>query len=256
MEHSFWLLGLVVVVGVVVGFINTLAGSGSFLSLPFLMFIGLPPNVANGTNRIGVLLQSLVAVGTFKKHKVFEWNEGLWLSIPAVLGSVVGAQLALSINESAMERVIGIFLILMFFLVLYKPENWIKSKVGEVKAKPGILQVVIFFFIGIYGGFIQAGVGFFLLAGLVLGAGFDLVRANAIKVLIVLLYTPFALFLFLYNSQVDYKIGLFLALGNMLGAYVASRWAIKWGNKFIWYVLLISLLGSALKFTGFFDLFF
>ena len=118
------------------------------------------------------------------------------------------------------------------------------------------MQVVIFFFIGIYGGFIQAGVGFFLLAGLVLGAGFDLVRANAIKVLIVLLYTPFALFLFLYHSQVDFKIGLFLAIGNMLGAYVASKWAIKWGNKFIWYVLLISLLGSALKFTGFFDLFF
>lgn len=256
MEHSYWILLLVIVVGVIVGFINTLAGSGSFLSLPFLMFIGLPANVANGTNRIGVLLQSLVAVGTFKKHKVFEWKDGLWLSIPAVVGSVVGAQLAISINEETMEKVIGAFLVLMFFLVLYKPERWIQSKVGEAKAKPGLLQIIIFFAIGIYGGFIQAGVGFFLLAGLVLGAGFDLVRANAIKVLIVLLYTPFALFVFLYNSQVDFKIGLFLALGNMLGAYIASKWAIKWGNKFIWYVLLISIAGSALKLVGFFDLFF
>lgn len=256
MELNFWLLSLIVIVGVIVGFINTLAGSGSFLSLPFLIFIGLPANVANGTNRIGVLLQSLVAVGTFKKYKVFEWKEGLWLSIPAVVGSLVGAQLAISINEETMERVIGVFLILMFFLVLYKPERWIKSKVGEVKSKPGVLQIIVFFFIGIYGGFIQAGVGFFLLAGLVLGAGFDLVRANAIKVLIVLLYTPFALLIFFYNSQVDLKIGLFLALGNMVGAYIASRYAIKWGSKFIWYVLLITILVSALKLVGFFDLFF
>jgi uncharacterized protein len=256
MELNFWMLALVVLIGIIVGFINTLAGSGSFLSIPFLMFLGLPANVANGTNRIGVLVQSLVAVGTFKRSKVFEWKDGLWLSIPAVIGSVVGAQLALNINEEAMERVIGGLLILMFFLVLYKPERWIKQKAGEVQAKPGILQLVIFFMIGMYGGFIQAGVGFFLLAGLVLGAGFDLVRANAVKVLIVLLYTPFALFVFVYHAHIDLKVGVFLAAGNMIGAYIASRYAIKWGNKFIWYVLLISILGSALKLTGFFDLFF
>lgn len=256
MEHSYWLLGLVVVVGVIVGFINTLAGSGSFLSLPLLMFMGLPANVANGTNRIGVLLQSLVAAGTFRKHKVFEWKDGLWLSIPAVIGSIVGAQLAISINEKTMENVIAVFLFLMFFLVLIKPEQWIKSKSGEIKAKPGFLQFIIFFFIGIYGGFIQAGVGFFLLAGLVIGSGFELVRANAIKVLIVLLFTPFALIVFIFNSQVDFKLGLFLALGNIIGAYIASKWAIKWGSEFIWYVLLITILGSALKLIGFFDLFF
>lgn len=256
MELNFWMLALVVLIGIVVGFINTLAGSGSFLSIPFLMFLGLPANVANGTNRIGVLVQSLVAVGTFKRSRVFEWKDGLWLSVPAVIGSVVGAQLALNINEQAMEKVIGVLLIVMFFLVLYKPERWIKQKAGEVQSKPGVLQVIIFFAIGMYGGFIQAGVGFFLLAGLVLGSGFDLVRANAIKVLIVLLYTPFALAVFVYHAQIDLKIGLFLAAGNMIGAYIASRYAIKWGNKFIWYVLLISILGSALKLTGFFDLFF
>jgi hypothetical protein len=118
------------------------------------------------------------------------------------------------------------------------------------------LQFIIFFFIGIYGGFIQAGVGLFLLAGLVLGAGVDLVRANALKVFIVLLYTPFALAIFFMNDQVNWKVGLILALGNMLGAFVASRFAVSWGAKFVRYILLAVVLISALKLLGVFSFIF
>ena len=101
-----------------------------------------------------------------------------------------------------------------------------------------------------YGGFIQAGVGFFLLSGLVLGAGYDLVRANAVKVFIVLVYTAFALAIFIINDQVDYKFGLILAIGNMLGAYVGARFAVKWGPKFVRYLLLITISVAAVKLLG------
>lgn len=249
-----WYIVLAVIgVGFMAGFINTLAGSGSLLTLPILMFLGLPANVANGTNRIAILLQNVVGVASFKQQKVLNVKMGLWLAAPAVIGSLIGAQIAINLNEAMMERAIGVLLFVMFFLILYKPQQWVKGRAGEVSAKPTILQFIIFFFIGIYGGFIQAGVGLFLLAGLVLGAGVDLVKANALKLLIVLLYTPFALAVFFFNDQINWKIGLILAVGNMLGAFVASRFAVAWGAKYVRYILLAVILFSALKLLGVLD---
>ena len=253
-KMEWYIILAVVGVGFIAGFINTLAGSGSLLTLPLLMFLGLPANVANGTNRIAILLQNVVGVASFKKQKVLDFRNGLWLGIPALVGSVIGAQIAINLNEEIMRKVIGGLLVFMFFIIVYKPDKWIKGKAGEVSAKPGVLQMIIFFFIGMYGGFIQAGVGFFLLAGLVLGAGLDLVRANALKVFIVLLYTPLALVIFMINNQVDYKLGLILAVGNMIGAFVGATATVSWGPKFVRYILLIAVFVSAKKLLGIFDL--
>jgi len=233
--------------GFLCGFINTLAGSGSLISLPLLMFMGLPAGVANGTNRIAILLQNVVGVASFKQQKVFHWKEGIWLAIPAVIGSVIGASFAVNINEKIMTQVIGGLLVVMFFLIIFKPDIWVKGKAGLISARPSILQIIIFFGIGLYGGFIQAGVGFFLIAGLVLGAGFDLVKTNAIKLFIVLIYTPFALAIFIINDQVNWKYGLILGVGNMLGAFVASRYAVSWGAKVVRILLLVIIFGAAIK---------
>lgn len=243
----------VIFVGFVAGFINTLAGGGSLLTLPLLIFLGLPANVANGTNRIVLLLQNIVGVSTFKKQKAFEFKEGYRLAIPAILGSVIGAQLAVGFNEDLMRKTIGGLLLFMFFIILYKPEKWIKGEIGKKIGKPTLLQIVIFFFIGIYGGFIQAGVGFFILAGLVLGAGADLVKANALKVFIVLAYTIFALAIFMINHQVNYEIGIVLAVGNMAGAFIAAKFAMNWGAKFVRYVLLVVVLIASAKLLGLFE---
>ncbi|WP_321280587.1 sulfite exporter TauE/SafE family protein [Marinifilum fragile] len=252
MEWYYYLL--IVLVGVFSGFLNTLAGSGSIISLAMLMFMGLPANIANGTNRIAILMQNIVGVSSFKKQKVFTFKEGIWLAIPAIIGSVIGASLAVEINEEMMEKTIGGLLVFLFFIVLYKPDAWVKGQAGLVRSKPSIWQIVIFFFIGLYGGFIQAGVGFFLLAGLVLGAGFDLVKANAIKVFIVLLYTPFAIGVFIMNGQIDYKIGFILAAGNMIGAYIAANFAVSWGAKFVRYILLGVIVFASLKFLGVYEM--
>ena len=238
-------------IGLVAGFINTLAGSGSLLTLPLLMFMGLPANVANGTNRIAILLQNVVGVSSFKQQKVFDFKEGIWLAIPAIIGSIIGAQLAVDLDTFLMKKFIGGLLVFMFFFILIKPERWIKQK-EDIKSKPGIWQIIIFFFIGIYGGFIQAGVGFFLLAGLVVGAGFDLVKANAVKVFIVLLYTGFALAVFIMNDQVNYLVGFVLAIGNMSGAFIASRMAVKKGSGFVRIILLATLFISSAKLFGLF----
>jgi len=253
MEWYFY--PILVLTGILVGFINTLAGAGSLITLPLLMYMGLPAGIANGTNRVAILLQSLVGAGSFLHQKVIRIRDGIWLSVPAIVGAVIGAFFAVDLNDALLKKIIGILLILMFFVIIINPETWIKGKTVPKKVRPGFWQVLIFFGIGLYGGFIQAGIGFFLLAGLVLGAGLDLIKANALKNLIVVLYTVFALAVFILNDQVNWPVGLTLASGNMLGAWLAARIAIKKGTRFIRVILLMAILAASLDMLGFFRLF-
>lgn len=241
----------VIGVGFLAGIINTLAASGSLLTLPLLIALGLPPIEANGTNRIAILLQNIVAVGRFRQKKVLDLKQGSLIGIPAIIGSIVGAQIAVSIDNDLMGKAIGGVLVLMFFVVLLRPNRFLNSREGNPPV-PKWLQYIIFFFVGVYGGFLQAGVGFFLLTGLVLGCGFDLVKANGIKVLIILLYTPIALAVFMLNDQVNYGMGFLLAAGNMLGAWVGANMAVKWGAAFLRYFLLLAILIASLKLLNIF----
>ncbi len=228
--------------GIAAGFINTTAGGGSMLTVPLLMFLGLPANVANGTNRIAILMQNVIAVRTFKQKKVLDYKSDYRLTVPAVLGSLVGALVAVEINTHLLEKIIAGIMVAMLLMVILKPEVWVKEQAGSVDAKPTLGQFIIFFFIGLYGGFIQIGVGFLLLAGLVLGCGHNLVKANALKVFIVLMYMIFSLGIFIYNKQVDFWAGLILALGNMFGGWLGVNFTVKGGAKYVRYMLIFAMI--------------
>lgn len=235
--------------GVLVGFINTLAGGGTIISISLFMFLGLPATIANGTNRIAVLLQTLVSSASFKKQKVLDTRKGLLLGIPTVIGSIIGAEIAVDINEKLFEQAIGVIMLIMMIFIVYKPQQWLKGKQELLQRKLTPVQFIIFFIIGLYGGFIHVGVGYFILAGLVLNAGYDLVKANALKVFIVLLYAPFTIIVFIYNKQINYEYGLIHAIGNIIGAFIASRFAVSWGANFVrWVIIVIILLTSAQMF--------
>lgn len=234
----------IVGIGVIAGIINTVSAGGSLLVLPVLMAFGLDPNLANGTNRIAILLQNVVGVKTFHKQKVLDLRQGLRVGIPAAIGAIGGAFIAVSFNEERMKKAIGIILLVMFLVILLQPKRWVQSHESKPPA-PYWLQVIIFFLVGMYGGFIQAGVGFFLLTGLVMACGFELVKANAIKLFIILLYTPVALLIFFLSGNVNLWIGLLLATGNMTGAWLGTKIAIKWGAKVIRYFVMAALLVSA-----------
>jgi len=238
--------------GIVAGFINTTAGGGSMLTVPLLMFMGLPANVANGTNRVAILLQNVVTVRTFKQKKVLDYKTDYRLGVPAVLGSLVGALVAVEINTHLLEKIIAGVMVMMLFLVVLKPEIWVKERAGSVNAKPTFWQNIIFFFIGLYGGFIQIGVGFILLAGLVLSCGHNLVKANALKVFIVLMYMIFSLGIFIYNKQVDILAGLILAAGNMLGGWLGVNFTVKGGAKYVRYMLIFAMIIVILNLFGVF----
>lgn len=250
-----WLIVVALIVsGVFVGFINTLAGGGTIISIALFMVLGLPANIANGTNRIAVILQNLTSTGSFARQKVLDFRKGTWLAIPTIIGSVVGAQLAIDIQESLFRKAMAIIMIVMMVFIIYKPSAWLIGQKELVLRKVSIWQYIIFFFIGIYGGFIQVGVGYFLLAGIVLGAGYDLVKANAIKVWIVLLYTPFALLVFVIHGQVHWKFGLIHAIGNITGAWIASRWAVSWGTNFVRWVIVVVIIVFSSDLLGFINI--
>jgi len=252
MEWYIYLL--VIAAGFGAGFINTLAGSGSLITLPLLIFLGLPANVANGTNRVAILMQTVVAVGKFRSDKALDVRKGLLLAVPAIVGGVIGAQIAVNLNEHVMRQVIGGLMVVMLAVVLIRPKRWLVGRPEMMDRNPGWIQWLVFFGIGLYGGFIQAGVGIFLLAGLVLGAGFELVRANAVKNLIVMCFTLFALIVFIINDQVVWLVGIVLALGNMLGAWVAARLAVQKGAGFVRWILIAVIVVSAFSLLGVRDL--
>lgn len=243
---------ILIALGAAAGFINTFAGGGSMLTVPFLIFLGLPANVANATNRVAILFQNIVSTRKFRQQKILDIRTDSKLLLPTALGSIAGAFIAVDIHEDLLQKIIAGLLVVMFFMVLLDSDSWVKNNTEKAKAKNPLIRFLIFFGIGFYGGFIQIGVGFILLAGLVLGCGFDLLKANAIKLFIILFYTIIALGIFIYYDLVDWKTGLLLACGNMSGAWLGARLSLKWGAKFIRYILLAALAVVALKLFGIF----
>jgi uncharacterized membrane protein YfcA len=243
-----------IISGLLVGFINTLAGGGTIISLSLFMFLGLPPTVANGTNRIAVFIQNLVAVGNFKKQNIIDLDKGLRLAIPTTIGSVIGASIGVAINQRVFEICFGVIMLVMLALLIFKPDKWLKGN-KELAEKPiSAKSYILFFIIGIYGGFLHVGVGYFILAAAVLGTGLNLVKANAAKNLIVLCYVPFSLLVFVLNNEVSWVFGLVHAVGNVIGAYVASKWAIKFGSNFIRWIMIVLIVVSVAQMFGIIDL--
>jgi hypothetical protein len=244
--YTWQVITILITAGFMVGFINTIAGSGTVITYSLFMFMGMPANIANGTIRLGVILQTLSSTLSFNKQGVLNWKKGLMISIPVAVGSILGAQIAAILNVKVFEKALALIMISMIYFLFRNPKLWAEGQKEKMEGKITLNQLIIFFGIGLYGGFTHIGVGIFLLAALVMKAGFDLVKANAIKVLSVLVYSPFALLVFVLNNQVDYKIGLISAIGNIFGGYIASRLAVNWGASFIrWFLVIIILLFNA-----------
>lgn len=239
--------------GFLVGFINTLAGGATIISLSVLMFLGLPANIANGTHRIAALFQTFVSTNTFRRQKVLDSKKALWLGIPTAIGSIIGAYIAIDINEEIFEKAVGFVILIIAVFLVYKPEFWLKGQKELIEKKLNVWIILLFFVFGIYGGFIHIGIGYFLLAGIVFGAGYDLVKANAIKVMIVFLYVPFTLVVFIWNNLIDYRFGLVLAIGQVLGAYVGAKVAVKWGAGFVRWLMIIVILVLSCHYFGLID---
>ncbi len=220
---------VLVVAGIVASIINVVAGGGSFITLPILIFLGLPGVVANGTNRVGVLMQNASAIWGFHNARVLDWRWALTASVPAIVGSAIGTWAALYVGDEMFRRILAIVMVVITVTTLLAPD----PRAGTAaRSSQSWLVAAGFLLVGLYGGFLQAGVGFLVLA-ITTWAGMDLVRGNAIKVVSVLLVTVLALAIFAVNGSIHWPMGIALAIGNTLGGLIGVRLAVTKGHRWL-----------------------
>jgi uncharacterized membrane protein YfcA len=234
-------IALLIAVGLVAGVVNTLAGGGSLLTVPLLVIFGLPGTIANGTNRVGVLVQGVVACWRFDAEGISELRSALPLLPPVVLGSIVGAAFATRLQDQTFEHIFaGIMLILLIPMLRgHHPP----PAPGGQRWSP-LTRGFVLFAIGIYGGAVQAGVGLLLLFALN-RLGFDLVRANAIKIVIATALVIMAVPVFVLQQQVAWLPAAFVSIGFTLGATAGARLAVLGGETAIRRALAVAVLALA-----------
>jgi uncharacterized membrane protein YfcA len=242
---TWWEALLLVGGGLVAGIINTMAGGGSLLTVPLLVLAGVPGNQANGSNRVGILTSSAAAVASFRHSNATDISGSRRVLVPTVIGSIVGSYTISRLADDTFETVFGLLMIPIVILTVINPKPRL-----DAQPWPGWVTVVVFAGIGLYGGAFQAGVGLVLLAALT-RAGYDLVTANNVKVLVNLVVVCFALPVFIIQGNVVWAPALVLALGFLVGGWFGAKLAVKGGERLVRIFMVVASLVLASRLLGF-----
>ena len=243
-EYTLLLLG-----GFAAGIINTLAGNGSAITLSLLIFLGLPADVSNATNRIGALAQTITAVFSLKRTPRTRvlFTDSYWYFIPSIIGSIVGALIAVEINPDLLKLIIGGIMLLLLITLVTNPKKW-DIATDTSKNRKTWLNAFLVFLVAVYGGFIQMGIGIMLLSILVLIANYSLRDANIIKLILSLIFVMPAFFVFLYAGGMKWLPGITLAVGQAIGAVIGARYILflPKANLYVRWVLIVILTVSSI----------
>jgi hypothetical protein len=236
--------------GLVAGVVNTLAGGGSLLTVGLLVFLGMPGTLANGTNRVGVLAQNLTTAWRFRAEGLSGFRDALPVLLPLLLGSLVGAYGISRVTPAVFERLFGVVMLLLLVPLLRPGRPRDRTLGGEPRITwPPAVRLAVFFGIGLYGGALQAGVGIFVLFALS-HAGYDLVRANSIKAVVIAALTAVAVPVFVASGQVVWREALALGSGFVLGGWLGVRVAVVGGERVIRPVLAAAVVVLAARMLG------
>lgn len=230
---------ILMIIGLMAGVINTLAGGGSNLSLPALMMYGLPADIANATNRVSVLMQSIVATRGFYQHGKVDSTSVKDSFVPLLAGGLVGAVIASYLNVELLKPVLLGTMILVSLWVVFKSDTGIKEQEDRKSCYESKFAFFTTFAAGFYGGFIQAGVGFVLIATFVGVLNYDLLRANAMKMVATAIFTSIALLVFIFRDQVAWLPGILLGVGSIFGAQIGVKFAVEVKAKTLKVLVLV-----------------
>lgn len=244
---TFWEAILLLGGGTVAGVINSVAGGGSTLTVPLLVLAGVPGNSANGSNRVGVLTSNAAAATSFRRLGVDGLAGAIPILLPIVAGSLVGSLAISRLTDETFETVFGLLMIPLIIFSIRKPQFRTDA---QTWSRP--VTTIVFFLIGIYGGAVQAGVGLVLLAALT-RAGYDLVKANSIKVIITFTVTCIALPVFIVQGKIVWLPAIILAVGLTTGGWFGAHVAVRGGEKLIRIVMVLASVLLAAKLLGAFD---
>ncbi|MBN1233715.1 MAG: sulfite exporter TauE/SafE family protein [Candidatus Coatesbacteria bacterium] len=234
---------LIFLAGFVAGIINILAGAGSVLTIPALIFLGLPADIANGTNRIGIFFQNVLSVYKFMSKAREGIMIGLKLAGWTVIGSVAGSLLGIRIKSDTLQTIFGIIIIFFAVLTVFKS----KLKIRNTRKQPWYIIAPIFILIGFYGGLFQAGVGLFLIAAISFCYVDDMVKVNSAKITTVLIFILPSLIIYAIGGKVELFPAMILTCGSMLGGYLGTHLALKKDSSFVNYAIVAAVVLSGLK---------
>jgi uncharacterized protein len=252
MEHEWYIYVVAFAGAVIAGSINTLAGNGSAITLSILTeLLGLPGNIANGTNRVGVLLNGMGSTWGFYRGGKLKLENSKHIIITVVAGAVIGGLIALNISNEQFMGLFRFLMVAMLVVILVKPQRWLK-KARSASQLPRPVLLFLYFLVGIYGGLIQMGMGVFFLAILVILDGYNIIYANAIKVAVVTVFTILMVALFQYRGFIEWPIGLLMGVGQFIGGWYTAKLASRHPNaeKWAYGLLVIIVLGSILSLFG------
>lgn len=231
---------ILTVVGAIAGFLNVLAGGGSALTIPLMIFLGYDATVANGSNRIAIQVETISAVAAFKKQQYADFGLSLKLSLMTLPGGILGAFYAVKIDDELFTKILGVVMVLIIITLMF-PKSELVEHAKQHKWKKWLAWPVMFA-VGFYGGFIQAGVGFVIMSVLLHLYGMSLVKINMHKVFIIMIFTIPAVIVFIVTDNIDWFAAIALSIGMMLGTLIAVKMSLKKGEKLVRIVLGISLL--------------
>lgn len=247
MGFELWQAGLLVAVGIAAGFLNVMAGGGSLLTVPVMVFMGLPGPVANGTNRIAILAQNITAIATFARRGFKDFRLSLTLAACSLPGAIAGALLGVQLHGVWFNRALAIIMVGVMLVMYFDKRTAQDSETYQPTGRQLLHGHLLMVVVGFWGGFIQLGVGFIIMPVLNRVMGLDLVRTNMHKVFIVAVYTIVALVIFASQVELVWMIGIALAVGNSIGGYLGTHFAISGGERMIRRVLNVILIIFIIK---------
>lgn len=233
-------LGLFLI-GILAGFVNVMAGGGSLLSVPVMVFMGMPGPVANGSNRIAILAQNLTATLTFFKKGYSDFRLSLTLSLCAIPGAIAGAYAGTRLEGIWFNRILALIMIGVMVVMTFRERGDQEAPGSGDKPRNLLAGHLMMVLVGCYGGFIQLGVGFIIMAILNRIMGLNLVLVNMHKTFIIMNYTLAALIVYAFRVDILWALGFCLAAGNSIGGWLGATYTISKGERAIKIVLNIIL---------------
>ncbi len=237
-------------VGILAAFLNVTAGGGSSITLPVLIFLGVDPSVANGTNRLAILLQNASASSSFRNEEVYQTKETIIYALLTIPGSILGAFYVTTISDELFKKVLAIVMLGVIISLLI-PKS---KKLIEPGSNNRLSWMIYpgFVILGFYGGFIQVGIGILIMALIQRLLNYNLVITNMHKTFIIMTLNIPALLIFIYTGNMLWTLGIALAAGTTTGAWWAAKLSVKKGDKFIKSLLVIALIVISVKLFGIF----
>ncbi|MED5315754.1 MAG: sulfite exporter TauE/SafE family protein [Pseudomonadota bacterium] len=251
MDLAAWEIAVLIIAGLAGGFINVMAGGGSVITVPVMIFLGVPGPIANGTNRIPILAHNIAAALTYLRHGPTQSGMMLSLAVCAIPGAVAGALISARLPPETFNVLLAVVMAGVLVLMLTGTGRTDPISAITISPQRRIWGHLLMLAAGFWGGFIQIGMGFVLLPILNRVLGMDLVAANIHKVFIILLYTVSALVVFDSELELLWWVGAVMAIGNVLGGWIGARLTLAGGEQIVRVMVILAIAGMIVKLIWF-----